>query len=161
MILVGKVPGPREPDDLDSFLHPLIEELKQLEDGILTWNAHLKKEIILRAHLIVVTADMKAREKLMRHTGNGSSRYCTYCMAHGIWNGKVYAPLSIPKDAPISAKQRGKWRNLDPLKLPMRKNDQWKRDATRITMQMDWKLSKDTGIAWLSTFCQLKSIDFP
>ena len=97
----------------------------------------------------------------MRHTGNGSSRYCTYCMAHGIWNGKVYAPLSIPKDAPISAKQRGKWRNLDPLKLPMRKNDQWKRDATRITMQMDWKLSKDTGIAWLSTFCQLKSIDFP
>ena len=73
MILVGKVLGPRESDDLDSFLHPLIEELKQLEDGILTWNTHLKKEIILRAYLIVVTADMKAREKLMRYTGNESS----------------------------------------------------------------------------------------
>ena len=43
----------------------------------------------------------------------------------------------------------------------MHKNDQWKHDATCITMQIDWKLSKDTGIAWLSTFCQLKSIDFP
>ena len=109
MILIDKVPGPREPDDLDLFLHPLIEELKQLEDGILTWNAYLKKEIILRAHLIVVTADMKAREKLMRHIRNGSSRYCTYCMVHSIWNRKVYASLSIPKDAPISAKQCGKW----------------------------------------------------
>ena len=108
MILVGKVPGPREPDDLDSFLHPLIEEFKQLEDGILTWNAHLKKEINLRAHLIVVTADMKAREKLMRHTRNGSSRYCTYCIVHDIWNGKVYTPLSIPKDVSISTKQCGK-----------------------------------------------------
>ena len=58
MILIDKVPGPREPDDLDLFLHPLIEELKQLEDGILTWNAYLKKEIILRAHLIVVTANI-------------------------------------------------------------------------------------------------------
>ena len=68
-------------------------------------------------------------------------------MAHGIWNGRVYALLSIPKDAPISVKQYGEWRNLYLLKLPICKNNQWKRDATHITMQIDWKLSKDTGIA--------------
>lgn len=36
MLLVGFIPGPNNPKDLDSFLFPLVQELQQLETAGIT-----------------------------------------------------------------------------------------------------------------------------
>ncbi len=48
------VPGPRSPGmNIDVYLQPLIDELKQLwTEGVETWDAKVKKNFTLRANLL-------------------------------------------------------------------------------------------------------------
>lgn len=70
MLMVGFIPGPNNPKDLDSFLFPLIEELKELEAGVPNvWNSARQTRFTLRAHVCIVGADMPGREKLMNFKG--------------------------------------------------------------------------------------------
>jgi hypothetical protein len=69
MILVGFVPGPKEPKDLDSFLFPLIQEMKMLEKGFSDgFNAARRntaqETFLLRAYIVCVGADMIGRTKV-------------------------------------------------------------------------------------------------
>lgn len=113
MLLVGFIPGPKNPKNIDSFLYPLIQEFLQLEQGIPdVWNNTRKADFTLKAHICVVGADMPGREKLMNFKGsvnlilldrsNSSSRsygggltnfkgnrgtsYCPYCYINGVHN---------------------------------------------------------------------------
>jgi hypothetical protein len=71
MLLVGFTPGPNNPKDLDSFLWPLVAEMKKLgqDGGVDAWNAATEKQFQLHAYITVVTADMPGREKLMNMKG--------------------------------------------------------------------------------------------
>jgi hypothetical protein len=69
MILVGFVPGPKEPNDLDSFLFPLIQEMKMLGNGFSDgFNAARRSTVeetfLLRAYIVCVGADMIGRTKV-------------------------------------------------------------------------------------------------
>jgi hypothetical protein len=69
MILVGFVPGPKEPNDLDSFLFPLVQEMKMLEKGFSDgFNAARRntaeETFLLRAYIVCVGADMIGRAKV-------------------------------------------------------------------------------------------------
>jgi hypothetical protein len=69
MILVGFIPGPKEPNDLDSFLFPLIQEMKMLEkgfpDGFNAARTNTAEEtFLLRAYIVCVGADMIGRTKV-------------------------------------------------------------------------------------------------
>jgi len=68
-------PGPREPKDLDSFLHPIMEELNILANGISGLKVHGSGAAhVLRVFLFQVTTDMPAGDKLINANGsNGMS----------------------------------------------------------------------------------------
>jgi hypothetical protein len=69
MILMGFIPGPQEPKDLDSFLFPLVQEFltlgKGLPDG---FNAArrdtVEQTFLLRAYIVCIGADMVGRAKV-------------------------------------------------------------------------------------------------
>lgn len=62
-MLVGFIPGLNNPKDLDSFLFPLVKELKELEAGIPhVWNSARQTHFTLTAHLCIVAADIPGRE---------------------------------------------------------------------------------------------------
>jgi hypothetical protein len=69
MILMGFIPGPKEPKDLDSFLFPLVQEFltlgKGLPDG---FNAARRDTVestfLLRAYIVCIGADMIGRAKV-------------------------------------------------------------------------------------------------
>jgi len=71
-IVVAITPGPRQPVDLESFLHPLAEELNELARGIPGIRvAGTSEPIVLRAHPVQFTTDMPAGDKLLNTTGSG------------------------------------------------------------------------------------------
>jgi hypothetical protein len=49
------VPGPKSPGDLDSFLHPLVEEMHELERGIEGTDGDDERSFTLRAWISMVT----------------------------------------------------------------------------------------------------------
>ena len=51
------IPGPKKPKNLDSFLRPLVDELKQLDYGVKAFDANMGQEFILRAWVTMVTGD--------------------------------------------------------------------------------------------------------
>ena len=53
IILLGIIPGPKKPQDFDSFIWPLMEELLQLELGIKAYDALSETLFVLHAYLIV------------------------------------------------------------------------------------------------------------
>jgi hypothetical protein len=83
IICSGVIPGPRKPKDIDSFLYPLIQELKILHHGVTAYNGATKSDFSLCAHVITVTADMHARDMLMGLAGYNSRHYCNYCTIRG------------------------------------------------------------------------------
>jgi hypothetical protein len=38
MILLGIIPGPKSPQDFESFLRPMLDEFNRLEKGIQAWD---------------------------------------------------------------------------------------------------------------------------
>jgi len=49
------IPGPRKHKDLDSFLVPLITELKELSTGVQDiYNKHTNSQFTLYSHLVLV-----------------------------------------------------------------------------------------------------------
>jgi hypothetical protein len=129
MMLVGFIPGPKEPQDVDSFLYPLVQEFKKLREGVPAYNAARKHlgagaSFNMRAYITIVGADMIGRAKLMHTVGNRCYSYCEHCGARGIWNGSIYCPFTPPADAPDEAKNRPgsgyPWGTLNRTQLPLR-----------------------------------------
>ena len=72
ILLCGVIPGPKNPKDIQSFLRPLVDELKELAAGIdNVYDAFTKTHFTLRAHLVLVTADLPATAKTMGICGHG------------------------------------------------------------------------------------------
>ena len=53
ILLLLVIPGPRKYGSLDSFLHPLVEELKQLGSGVDAYNVYRKRDFCLRAWPVI------------------------------------------------------------------------------------------------------------
>ena len=65
MLLVGIIPGPKEPSLLlNSYLSPLINELKQYYETGLTVLTPFNTHVTLRLALSCVTCDIPATHKL-------------------------------------------------------------------------------------------------
>lgn len=100
LIIAGVIPGPKEPKNLNSFLYPLVEEFSLLQTGVDdVFNAHTIEKFTLRAHICLVGADQKGREKIMGTCGVPSYAYCPYCFAHGFRGPNfTYCPYNEPTD---------------------------------------------------------------
>ena len=71
--ILAVTPGPRQPADLESFLHPIAEELDQLAQGISGVKvAGRETTSVLRAFVLQFTTDMPGGDKLLNAKGCGS-----------------------------------------------------------------------------------------
>ncbi|KAH0611860.1 uncharacterized protein H6S33_011125 [Morchella sextelata] len=172
MLCTGFIPGPKTPRDIDSFLYPLVKELEALERGIRgVLNASIpswmpEKHFTLHGYLCLVAADMIAREKLMKVTGNRSYCYCEYCMVRGVWNGSLYCPMTPPTDTPQKARIRKgsgyPWKTWDRTSLPMRIDEEFRLVAQQIARRGATAQQKAKyGIKGLSILSRLTAVDFP
>nr|CAL10024.1 TPA: transposase domain-containing protein [Cryptococcus neoformans] len=84
ILSVGLIPGPKKPEDFDSFIYPLVEELLQLTVGVHTWDADLGSFFTLRAHLLYVSGDTPAVSMIMHMKGTGSFHPCRMCNATSV-----------------------------------------------------------------------------
>ncbi|OMO92395.1 Transposon, En/Spm-like protein [Corchorus capsularis] len=90
-ILSMIIPGEKGPgDDIDVYLQPLIEELKQLWDGILTYDATRKQNFHLRAALLWTVNDFPAYANLSGWSTKGrfacpccAGKTCSNWLKHG------------------------------------------------------------------------------
>ena len=167
IILLGIIPGPSEPTDIDSFLRPLVDELKALQHGVKqVYNAAADSFFTLKAYVVFVVADTKGRESLMGVSGTNSYRYCFYCHAWGIHSGggrsgHVYCPFTAPKDKSDASKNANytHYKRLDPRGLNMRSDRDFRVKA--------WNQFQSTttgpndGITRLTIWAELDSIVFP
>jgi hypothetical protein len=84
IILVGVIPGPKKPGDLDSFLWLLVQELLQLELGVFMFDAITMTVFLLCAYLIVVFGDIPTVSIIMRMKGHNGFSPCHMCEIQGI-----------------------------------------------------------------------------
>lgn len=110
LIQLAIIPGPNKPKDLDSFLLPVVDELKDLErDGIVIRDGSTE---ICRAkvHLIICSGDIPAVAD-MAHFGSHTSIFgCRICEVQGIppknrSNGKYFTDRYAPMRPLIDFKQ--------------------------------------------------------
>ena len=82
IILVGIIPGPNEPKlTMNSFLKPLVEDLKEFWAGIMIpCNNHPLKNICIRAALICSACDVPATRKLCGFVGHTATLGCSKCL---------------------------------------------------------------------------------
>nr|ABF97873.1 transposon protein, putative, CACTA, En/Spm sub-class [Oryza sativa Japonica Group] len=74
--------GPKQPgNDIDMYLRPLVEDLKQLwtKEGVPVWDEDKQEEFNLRALLFVTINDWPALSNLSGQSNKGY-KACTHCM---------------------------------------------------------------------------------
>ena len=80
MILVGLIPGPNEPSDMNPFLSPLVEDLKRLFEGIyVTDPVHRPRRVKIRAFLACIICDLPATRKVCGFSNFNALRGCSKC----------------------------------------------------------------------------------
>jgi len=98
-LLLVVTPGPRQPADLESLLHPIAAELSELAKGFPGLIvANLPFPVVFRAGVLNITSDQPGGDQLCQLTGVSSYIYNRFRLFYGI-----YAPASShvffpPKD---------------------------------------------------------------
>ncbi|PPQ68810.1 hypothetical protein CVT24_007695 [Panaeolus cyanescens] len=158
IINIGTVPGPKKPQDWDSFFWPLAQELLELEAGVEAFDALSKSLFKLRAHLLVAFGDMPAVSLIMRMKGQNGISPCRFCLIKGNTGGgrTNYIPLcrhGLDED------------DYDASNLPMRSHQGFMDHIAQIegaatTAQRDL-LATEYGIKGMPLLNDLSSIYFP
>lgn len=81
MILVAIIPSPKEPKlTMNSFLYPLVQELKELWSGVIIHcPSHPLKNIPIRAALTCCACDIPATGKLCGFVDHSAKLGCLKC----------------------------------------------------------------------------------
>lgn len=81
VLLAGVIPGPHEPKrDINSFLEPLVEELKLLWSGQHMNIGSLHEQQLVRCALICVACDLPAGKKVAGFLGHTANLGCSKCL---------------------------------------------------------------------------------
>jgi hypothetical protein len=162
IFVVGFVPGPNNPKDMDSFIWPLVNEFLKLETGIDTWNGYREHDFQLCAYITIVTGDMPGRAKLQGFRGSRAQRYCPYCYCKAVnLRGIPYCPFKLPHDVPLDHECVGR-NDHNPLNLDLRNDQDTRTTARNIVMVGGAKgdaLGKLYGIKDVAILSKLCSID--
>ncbi|KAB5591318.1 hypothetical protein CTheo_5234 [Ceratobasidium theobromae] len=140
VMCVGIIPGPQQCKDISSFLVPLMEELLELEGGIVTSGLSpdgSRYLLLLKGH----NAFSPCRTCYVEGCKHPSNRVTVY-----------YIPLVRPNEA-------AEW---DCNQLPIRTHARFLEDIQNIEGATGWtlaQLTKHYGINGRSIFSHLKSID--
>ena len=83
LICICIIPGPKKPNDFDSFLWLLVEELLELSSGVQAFNV-TETMFTLRAFLILLFGDMPAILMVMQMKGHNGVFPCWMCLIKAI-----------------------------------------------------------------------------
>ena len=80
-ILVGLIPGPKEPTlVLNSYLTPLVQDLLKLDEGFwFTSPDVLGKKAFIKGRLIAICCDIPASRKVCGFVGHNALKACNKC----------------------------------------------------------------------------------
>jgi len=95
------IPGPKEPKlTVNSFLYPLVEELKELWFGVMfECPYHPLKNVCVRAALTCCSSDIPATRKLCGFVGHSAKLGCSKCC-------KEFVSLRAASSISSSSKKR-------------------------------------------------------
>ena len=82
MLLVGIIPGPSEPKEINSFLFPLVEELKQFWHGVtlaVKTESGRQEQALVRCALLCVACDVPAGRKVCGFLSHSAAKGCSKC----------------------------------------------------------------------------------
>ncbi|XP_063077496.1 uncharacterized protein LOC134467584 [Engraulis encrasicolus] len=103
MILVGLIPGPKEPSlNINAFLDPLVEELQALWDGIILEDSSFIGHQVYRAALLCLSSDIPATRKCGGFVGHGAYRGCHKCL-------KTFSKKAFGEKMDYSGFDRSSW----------------------------------------------------
>jgi tnp2 family transposase len=182
IISLGTIPGPKKPADMDSFLWPLVQELLQLEIGVLAFDPiaqvtflisfifyhsqliiNLQAIFELHAYLIVVFGDIPAISMIMRMKGHNAISPCRMCNIQGIRipSSRItthYVPLNCDHFSGVNPGYLAH-------SLPLRNHDTFLKQAvevqTALTTTASERLAIKYGIKGLPLLTALTSLSFP
>lgn len=128
LLCVGVIPGPKQMTDVDSFLFPLIRDLKTLARGVRAYDIRRDEIFAFHAYLILIFGDIPAMAKLMSMKGHNALCPCRMCTIKGIRipasrNPIYYVPLRRPSNL------------YDPLALPLRSQRDFLISATKVVTE--------------------------
>lgn len=153
------IPGPTEPQDLQSFLGPLVEEVKQIEyqgfgTEFLFYDGTRKR---VRVHILWFTGDLTAVKKISGLKGHNGIAPCRYCTLTGVWSvphRHYYFPSYVTHS-------EGIFHVFDPARLNLRTEHQSYntiRQLLTLTGVQKAALQTKTGIGEGSILFSLPSI---
>lgn len=168
-------PGPKQPQDIDSFLAPFHDELLLLGKGVVAYDAFAKEDFILKAYLFLVNGDTPGVSKMMRLSGHVAKLPCRACKIEGTTftstfkvrdkNGnevmrnrtQYYYPLIAPQSRKVTFQQF----NLafDEIQTLRRTPDNYEVDGE--ASQNDSKMSIHSGVKGIAPLTRLPTISFP
>jgi len=107
-LILGITPGPGQPADLESFLHPIAEELSTLARGVGgVAVAGFPEPQVLHAFVIQFTTDMPAGDKLINAIGGNGEYPGRFRSFAGVrFKRRYYYPPYAPDDLPPSKRRR-------------------------------------------------------
>ena len=127
MIVVGILPGPKEPKlTMNSFLKPLIDKLQEFWTGVvISCSKHPFKSLLIRAAVICCASDIPATRKLCGFVGHSAELGCSKCL-------KRFPTITVDgkKRRDYSGFNTEAWPSRD-LKVHRQKSDEYKNAKTQ------------------------------
>ncbi|KAI0994657.1 hypothetical protein K3495_g13524 [Podosphaera aphanis] len=150
MLLPFVVSGPRKQTNIDSFLVPIIEELKELADGVDAYDNYRGIHFKLRAHVVLVTGDGPAIAEVIGMKTPGNAKVpCRHCMIKATQAPPPSSHSYIPH---TTAQAAGN--------LPLRQNLRLNIEQCT-TPHVDPKVAAEFGINRASILLKILTLHFP
>ena len=102
VIIVGCIPGPKEPSNINPYLKPLVDELLVLWEGITIDSPSCDLPICIRGALLAVSCDVPATRKVCGFSGPSATMGCSKCL-------KSFTCLSFGEKLDYSGFDRDAW----------------------------------------------------
>ena len=61
---------------------PMVKDLIKLEEGVLMYDAHLKRDVVVVAPVLCIIADNPRSSELLNHGGSAANKFCRLCQVY-------------------------------------------------------------------------------
>jgi hypothetical protein len=169
--LLAIIPGPKAPEDIESYLWVFYEEFRRAERGVWFWDASRREWFEWHAHLFGFGGDMPASQKINGCTGHHGKCGCRFCHMVGARvpgrKGYYFSLATVREldvDGDPSDLNCARPKQYDPLALPLRTHPHWLATVQRLDALDEAereKASTESGIVEAPLASALKLFRFP
>lgn len=85
------------------LVDPVVDDLLQLEEGVIMYDAYLQREVLVVAPVLCILADNSRSSELLNHMGSTANKYCRLCQVRNLpvllCNNNSFYILQVNKQA--------------------------------------------------------------